>query len=118
MVIGSELWTPPGVEYVSGNRFATNNETGDAIVNHTFRFKDKASGRGMKVVVPADRTVSQAHIEDMAAKACENWMEDLRAKKKKRAPTPKERKEIGSAINEWRQYMLKRKMSTNSKLYY
>ena len=118
MVTLNGLWTPEGVEHLTPLRGGQSTETGEHIVHHTFRFKDKASGRGIKVIIPADSTMSNAYIEDLAAKAFENWLEEIRIDGKKRAPTVKERKNIGRAINEWRKDMIKRKMSPTSKLYY
>jgi len=62
--------------------------------------------------------MSQAHIEDMAAQSLETWLAEVRAKGRKRKPTPEQRKEIGRVLNEFRKYTRRRRQSSNGILYY
>jgi hypothetical protein len=113
-----DLWTPHGSKLVTSQVGGNNAETGESIVIHTFHFHDKESGRRSVIKIPADSTVSQSHIEDMAAQAFENWLLEIRAKGKLNKPTPEQRKEVGKAIREFREYAAKRRESTNKKIYY
>ena len=113
-----ELWTPQGSVLTSSVKGGNNAETGESITIHTFHFHDKESGRRSVVKIPADSSVSQSHIEDMAAQAFENWLIEVKAKGKLKKPTPEQRKEIGKAIREFREYAEKRRESTNNKRYY
>jgi hypothetical protein len=113
-----ELWTPQGSSLVSSNIGGNNAETGESITIHTFHFHDKESGRRSVVKIPADSTVSQSHIEDMAAQAFENWLLEVKLKGKVNKPTPSQRREVGKAIREFREYAAKRRESTNEKIYY
>ena len=114
----AELWTPQGSTLVSSTAGGRNAETGASIVVHTFRFHDKETGRSTIVKIPADSSISQAHIEDMAAQSLENWLAEVRAKGRKRKPTPEQRKEIGRVLNEFRQYSRRRRQSSSGVLYY
>ena len=116
----SKLWTPPGVTHVGGllTVHGFNTETGAHITIHTFHFHDKASGRRSVIKIPDDGTLGKAHVEDMAAQAFENWLVEIRTDGKKRAPSVPERKEIGKALEEFRQYASKRRQSTNQRIFY
>lgn len=114
----TELWTPKGSTLVGSVAGGRNAETGASIVVHTFRFHDKETGRSTIVKIPADSSISQAHIEDMAAHALEGWLAEIRASKRKRKPTPEQRKEIGRVLDEFRQYASRRRQSSNGLLYY
>lgn len=113
-----ELWTPHGSALVSSYAGGDNAETGESIIIHTFHFHDKETGRRSVVKIPADSTVSQAHIEDMAAQSFESWLLEVRIKGKINKPTPEQRREVGKAIREFREYAAKRRESTNKKIYY
>jgi len=114
----ADLWTPKGVVNLAPSLAGRNVETGRAIVVNTFRFKDAQSGRGIIVKIPSDDSMSKAQVEDMAASAFETWLTEIRSDGKGRAPTAQERKEIGRALEEFRQYALKRRDSTNKRIYY
>ena len=113
-----ELWTPQGSVLTSSVTGGNNAETGESITIHTFHFHDKESGRRSVVKIPADSSVSQSHIEDMAAQAFENWLTEIKTKGKVNKPTPEQRKEVGKAIREFREYAAKRRESTNNRIYY
>ena len=113
-----ELWTPQGSVLTSSVTGGNNAETGESITIHTFHFHDKESGRRSVVKIPADSTVSQSHIEDMAAQAFENWLFEVKLKGKVNKPTPSQRREVGKVIREFREYAIKRRDSTNKKIYY
>ena len=89
-----------------------------SIVVHTFQFKDPVTGRSQVVKIPADPTISKAHIEDMAAQALETFLIECRVKDKKKKPSEAQMKDIGKQIEEFRQYALKRRESTNNRVYY
>ena len=116
MVTG--FWLPEGVTHKSPYLAGMNMETGGGIVAHTFHFLDKKSGRRSKCVIPADDSMSQNQIESMAATAFENWLEEIRTDGRKRAPTREERKEIGKALREFKEYATKRGKSSNGLIYY
>ena len=113
------LWTPDGVVHTAPFN-AGYDITGGRVVAHIFHFHDKATGRRSRCTIPADNTMSQGQIEDMAATAFENWLIEVRAKASegKHAPSPEERKEVGRVIREFREYAQKRRESTNQRLYY
>ena len=113
-----ELWTPEGSTYVGGEDTGYNGETGVSIVVHTFQFHDPVTGRSQVVKIPADPTISQAHIEDMAAQALETFLIECRVKDSKKKPTAAQRKEIGKQLKEFREYAEKRRESTNNRIYY
>tara|TARA_Y100000310_G_scaffold328100_1_gene395620 strand:+ start:13664 stop:14002 length:339 start_codon:yes stop_codon:yes gene_type:complete len=99
-----------------------NVETGGAITSYVFRFKDTKTGKGKKVVILPDAGASQAQIEDLAASAFERWLTEVREEEQKKsgkhAPSPEERKEVGKAIRDFREYAVRRRQSTNQKRYY
>ena len=113
-----ELWTPQGSALTSSIIGGNNAETGESITIHTFHFHDKETGRRSVVKIPADSTMSQAHIEDMAAQSFESWLLEVKLKGKVNKPTTEQRKEVGKAIREFREYAAKRRESTNNKVYY
>ena len=113
-----ELWTPQGSTYLGGEDTGYNGETGVSIVVHTFQFHDPGTGRSQGVKIPADPTISQAHIEDMAAQALETFLIECRVKNSKKNPTEAEKIEIGKQIKEFRNYAEKRRESTNNRIYY
>lgn len=114
----AELWVPRGSTLMGTEAVGYNAETGASIVVHTFKFHDKETDRSTIVKIPADPSISQAHIEDMAAQALETWLIEVRAKGRRRKPTIGQRKEIGRALEEFRQYTKRRKQSSNGTLYY
>ena len=113
-----ELWTPQGSTYVGGDNTGYNAETGVSIVVHTFHFTDPETGRAQVVKIPADPDISQAHIEDMAAQALETFLIECRVKDKKKKPTAAEKREIAKQLKEFKEYALKRRDSTNNRIYY
>ena len=113
-----ELWTPQGSSLVSSNIGGNNAETGESITLYTFSFSDPVTGRSTTAIVPADPSMSVAHIEDMAAEALEKWLEDVRFNEKGKTPTLEERKEIGKSLREFKEYARQRRQSTNNKIYY
>ena len=113
-----ELWTPQGSTYVGGDNAGFNCERGVSIVVHTVQCHDPVTGRSQVVKIPADPTISQAHIEDMAAQALETFLIECRVKDSKKKPTASERKEIGKQLKEFKEYALKRRESTNNRIYY
>ena len=113
-----DLWTPQGSELSSMRTAGHNAETGESITLYTFSFSDPVTGRSTTAIVPADPSMSAAHIEDMAAQALETWLEDIRFNEKGKKPTVKERKEIGKTLKEFKEYAEKRRESSNNKIYY
>ena len=113
-----ELWTPEGSTYVGGEDTGYNGVTGGSIVVHSFQFHDPVTGRSQVVKIPADPTISQAHIEDMAAQALENFLIECRVTDDKKNPTEAQKKDIGKQLKEFREYAEKRRESTNNRIYY
>ena len=117
----NELWTPQGSAPSGVAPVGYNAETGTKIFKYSvlLKAKDKFGvEHKQRVDVLADESDSQAHVEDMMAQAAETFLEEVKTKYQKRAPTQEERKEIGKALNEFRTYALKRRQSTNNKIYY
>jgi hypothetical protein len=114
----STLWTPPGATGYSVSSAGNNADTGGQVEAHIFRVKDPVTGRQNKFCILADGTTSQAHLEDMASQAVDNWLTEVRAENRKPAPTPEQRKEIGRILNDIRTHRLKRKESSNGRIYY
>ena len=113
-----DLWTPQGSELTSTRTAGHNAETGESITLYTFGFSDPVTGRSTTAIVPADPSMSAAHIEDMAAQALEKWLEDIRFNEKGKTPTIAERKELGKTLREFKEYAEKRRESSNKKIYY
>lgn len=113
-----DLWTPQGSELSSTRTAGFNTETGESITLYTFSFSDPVSGRSTTAIIPADPSISPAHIEDMAAQALEKWLEDIRYNEKGKTPSVAERKELGKTIKEFKEYAEKRRESSNNKIYY
>ena len=94
----TELWTPQGSTLVSSVIGGNNAETGESITIHTFHFHDKETGRRSVIKIPVDPSVSQAHIEDMAAQALETWLIEIKTNGAKKKPTFNQRKEVGLSL--------------------
>jgi len=113
-----ELWTPQGSTYIGDEDVGYNAETGVSIVVHTFQFHDPVTGRSQVVKIPADPTISQSHIEDMAAQALESFLIECRVTDGKKKPTAAQKRDIGKQLKEFREYAEKRRESTNNRIYY
>ena len=116
-----ELWTPAGGTYHGSAPVARSQETGLLIELCTFDFKytdQFAVEHRTQVIILRDSSMSKAHVEDMAAQAYENFLIECKQKYTKRPPNIAERKEIGKAIEEFRKSVVKRRQSTNNKIYY
>jgi hypothetical protein len=116
-----DLWTPAGTVPLGASPVGNNAETGSPIVAHTIMLKatDKfGKEHKMRVQVLADRDTSQAEVEDMMGNAAERFVQEVRDKYDKRPPTEEERKEIGKALNDLRQYAQRRIASTSKKIYF
>ena len=116
-----DLWIPQGSVPLGAAPVGNNAETGNGIVKYSvlLKAKDKFGvEHKQRVEVLADESDSQAHVEDMMAQAAETFLEEVKTKHQKRAPTKEERKEIGKALNDFRSYALRRRESTNNKIYY
>lgn len=119
-----ELWTPTGAEFIgsaSAGANGRNVETGAIIevCQFVFKYTDQFGvEHRQKTLIPRDASISRAHVEDMAAQAYENFINECKQKYTKRAPTAAQKKEIGKALNEFRKYALKRRGSSRGKLYY
>ena len=116
-----DLWTPTGAAYKGAVPVGYNVETGSGIVVHTVMLKAKdkfGKEHKMRVQVLADKDTSQAEVEDMMGNAAEKFVQEVRDKYNKRPPTAEERKEIGKALNEFRNYAQRRIASTSKKIYF
>ena len=114
----SELWTPPGVTDHSVSSVGYNAETGGKIYEYQFRVHDEVTGRSHQFRVLVDDETAIAHIEEMVGNAMESWLIDVRMRHSKPAPTPAQRKEIGKILDQIRISAIKRKRSSNNKIYY
>ena len=117
----TDLWTPTGTVPLGAAPVGHNAETGSPIVAHTIMLKatDKfGKEHKMRVQVLADKDTSQAEVEDMMGNAAERFVQEVRDKYNKRPPTSEERKEIGKALNDLRQYAQRRIASTSRKIYF
>ena len=116
-----DLWTPAGTVPLGPAPVGHNAETGSPIVAHTIMLKAKdkfGKEHKMRVQVLADKDTSQAQVEDMMGNAAERFVQEVGEKYNKRPPTAEERKEIGKALNELRQYANRRIASTSKKIYF
>ena len=113
-----ELWTPKGVTHKRVTPVGFNQETGESIYEYLFVVQDEVTGRKQQFRVLVDGTPSKAHIEEMVGNAMESWLVDVRIKHSKPAPTPDQRKEIGKILDQIRINQIKRKGSSNNKIYY
>ena len=114
----SGLWVPEGsaveMPYVAG----PDSDSGKQVVVHRFRFHDPRTGRSQICHVPAHSDAAPAEIEDMAAQACESFLREVRGLGPLHRPSPEQRKEIGAAIREFREYAAKRRQSATNKIYF
>ena len=113
-----ELWTPKGVTHKRVTPVGFNQETGEPIYEYSFIVHDEVTNRKEQFRVLVDDTTSKAHIEEMVANAMERWLIDVRIRHSKPAPTPEQKKEIGKILNQIRTNRIKRKGSSNNKIYY
>ncbi|MYD52581.1 MAG: hypothetical protein F4W93_14025 [Dehalococcoidia bacterium] len=118
METASGLWVPEGsaveMPYVAGPEA----DTGKSVVVHRFRFHDPRTGRSQICHVPAHPDAAPAEIEDMAAEAFESFLTDVRGLGPLNRHTPEQRKEIGAAIREFREYTAKRRRSAMNRIYF
>ena len=117
----SGLWTPAGVDYKGIAPAARSKETGLIIELCTFEFKyidQFGVEHRTKAIVVRDSSMSQAHVEDLAAQSYEHFLIECKQKYTKRPPNIAERKEIGKALEEFRKSARKRRESSNNKIYY
>ena len=113
-----ELWTPPGVTHTRVAQVGRNAETGGKIYEYQFKVHDDVTGRSHQFRVLVDDETSIAHIEEMVGNAMDSWLIDVRMRHSKPAPTPEQRKEIGKILDQIRISAIKRKRSSNNKIYY
>lgn len=118
METASGLWVPEGsaveMPYVAGPEA----DTGKSVVVHRFQFHDPCTGRSQVCHVPAHPDAAPAEIEDMAAEAFESFLTDVRGLGPLHHPTPEQRKEIGAAIREFREYAARRRRSAMNRIYF
>jgi hypothetical protein len=114
----TELWTPAGVALTGAIPVGHNAETGGGVYKHTFRVHDEVTGRKHEFQVLVDNDTSKAQIEEMVGNAMESWLIDVRMRHSKPAPTPTQRKEIGKILDDIRIRAIRRKQSSNNKIYY
>ena len=95
-----------------------NVETGGVIYEYRFKVHDEVTDRSHRFCVLVDDETSPAQIEEMVGNAMESWLVDVRMRHSKPAPTPEQRKEIGKILDQIRLSGLKRKQSSNNKIYY
>ena len=116
--MASGLWVPEGtaveMPYVAG----PDADTGRGVVVHRFRFHDPRTGRSQICHVPAHPDAAPSEIEDMAAEAFESFLREVRGLGPLQRHTPEQRKEIGAAIREFREYAAKRRQSATNKIYF
>ena len=114
----SGLWAPSGsvveMPYIAGSRAHTDQR----VVVHRFRFHDPQNGRRQTCHIPAHPHASPSEIEDTAARAFESFLNDARHLPPIGNHTPQQRKEIGAAIRDFRNYAAKRRQSAIGKIYH
>ena len=114
----SGLWVPEGsaveMPYVAG----PDADSGRGVVVHRFRFHDPRTGRSQICHVPAHPDAAPSEIEDMAAEAFESFLREVRGLGPLQRHTPEQRKEIGAAIREFREYAAKRRQSATNRIYF
>ena len=114
----AELWTPPGVTHSRVAPVGFNAETGGTIYEYQFVVHDEVTNRKHQFRILADDETSKAHIEEMVGNAMESWLVDVRMRHSKPAPTPEQRKEIGKILDQIRINTMKRRKSSNNRIYY
>ena len=114
----SELWTPEGVAGHTVTPAGHNAETGGVVQQHVFKVHDPVTGKRHKFCILIDDDTSQAHLEDMISSAVDRWLVEVRQKEHKPAPTPDQRKEIGSILNDIRKNRMKRAESSTGLVHF
>ncbi len=69
-----ELWTPSELTYL-GPRYVGTSGDNERVYNHVFEVKWK--GRTRTIAVIGEESTSIAHLEDMAAAACERGIREI-----------------------------------------
>ncbi len=118
METASGLWVPEGSAVEMPYVARPDADTGQQVVVHRFRFHDPSTGRSQVCHVPAHPDASPSEIEDMAAQAFESFLCDVRGLGPLNHPSPEQRKEIGAAIREFREYAARRRESAMNRIYF
>ena len=116
-----DLWTPTGATFHGSAPILKSKETGCVIEFCEFQFKytdQFGVVHRTKAIVVRDSSMSEAYVEDLAAQSYESFLIECKQKYTKRPPNGAERKEIGKAIEDFRKSAVKRRQSTNNKIYY
>ena len=112
------IWTPQEVTDCTVSPVGYNAETGGQIQQHTFQVHDPVTDKRHQFMVLVDDETSQAHLEDMVAQAVDTWLLEVRQRDHKPAPNVGQRKEIGQIQEQIPVSRIKRRESTNNKIYY
>lgn len=115
-MVSSYLWTLNGVNHNSIDDLTPLSAVRPQAQTYKFTFAYK--GKNKHILVAAEPGVSRSEVEDRAAKAAEDWMEDLDQQEHKRPPTTDEKKQIGKALNDFLTHAKKRRESGNNTLYF
>jgi hypothetical protein len=112
--VSSLLWTPDEMTHTAVEDhavFSPSTHEKQRFIIHKFRFKFLGKQHDVQVVAKANESLSV--IEDNAAIAFEDWVNDLKQQEHKRTPTPEEKVQIGHALNEFHNQALKRRESSS-----
>lgn len=114
--VGNYLWTPDGVDHTGVNDLVP--VVTQRPQAQVFEFEFRYKGQTKIVQVAAHVGASRAQVEDLAAKAAEEWIGELNQQEWKRPPTEDEKKQIGKIMNDFREHAIKRRESTTGKLHF
>lgn len=112
------LWVPNGVSQNTATAIIPKTMRTDTPQAHSYKFTFRFQGKQKQILVVCHTGATRDEIEDRAGEAFEDWMEELNQEEHKRAPSKKEKKEIGKALNEFLLSAKRRRESSNGRLHY
>ena len=120
-MVSGNLWTPEGVSHDGVTAVSPpemRSELGNRPQANTYKFTFKYKGKQKEIWITADADATPSEIEDLAGKEVEGWIDSLNQEEHLPAPTAKQKKEIGKVLNEIRTHGIKRRLSSNNRIYF
>ena len=114
----TDLWMPPGTAQEESVFMGRSNPDLDNDVAFAHKFTFKYKGKQKEVWITADADATHSEIEDLAGKEVETWIDSLNQEEHLPAPTAQQKKEIGKVLNEIRTHGIKRRLSSNNRIYF
>ena len=120
-MVSGNLWTPEGVSHdaiAAVSPPEMRGELGNRPQANIYKFTFKYKGKQKEIWITADADATHSEIEDLAGKEVETWIDSLNQEEHLPAPTAQQKKEIGKVLNEIRTHGIKRRLSSNNRIYF